>query len=80
MKGTVVRLEEFGRTATLRHDTVREPDGSVLMEPMTMRYAVPEREAFQALRKGEQIHATVYQLGSDGALVLREIQEITKAK
>jgi Cu/Ag efflux protein CusF len=65
MTGTVVRLDQATRIATVKHERIASPSGKVWMEAMTMDFPVPDANDFGRLRVGAGFRATLHARESD---------------
>ena len=74
LEGTVVRLDETGRIATVKHGPIHDAKGALWMEAMTMEYPVPDEDDFGRLRRGQAIRATIHSRPSDYSYWLADIK------
>ena len=68
LHGEVLRLDTQGKIAAIKHEKIGD-----WMEAMTMEFPVKEQAAFDKLREGEKINATVFVQGN--SYWVGEIQE-----
>jgi len=68
LHGEVLRLDTQGKIAAIKHEKIGD-----WMEAMTMEFPVKEQPAFDKLREGEKINATVFVQGN--SYWVGEIQE-----
>jgi Cu/Ag efflux protein CusF len=68
LHGQVLRLDTQGKIAAIKHEKIGD-----WMEAMTMEFPVKEQSAFDKLREGEKINATVFVQGN--SYWVGEIQE-----
>lgn len=74
LTGTIVRLSNDTHIAVIKHGPIKDSDGKVWMEAMTMEFPVRRRSEFSMLRVGQHIRATVHQRESDFEYWIDEIQ------
>ncbi len=65
LAGTVVRLDAETRLAVINHQTIKDRNGGVWMEAMTMEFPVKDAREFAKLRPGAAITARVLQRPTD---------------
>ncbi len=74
LSGTIVRLSNDRYIAVIRHGPIKDLDGKVWMEAMTMEFPVRDRSEFSRLRVAQRVRATVHQRESDFEYWIGEIQ------
>lgn len=57
--GTVVSVDQMNRKAKIEHDAVKNPDGSVYMQPMEMNFTFKQNWVIRELQPNQKIAATL---------------------
>ena len=74
ISGEILKLDEKGRVAVIRHQDILDASGQLWMKGMTMEFPVKDPADFARLKVGGQINATLYQRPSDFEYWLAEVQ------
>lgn len=74
LAGTIIRLNNDTHVAVVKHGPIKDSNGRVWMEAMTMEFPVRDRGEFSRLRVGQKVRATVHQRETDFEYWIGEIQ------
>ena len=74
LHGTVKRLQPDNKVALIQHETIRDEQGKVWMEAMTMEFPVRDPVDFAKMAVGKHVEARVNQRESDFDYWLDEVK------
>lgn len=73
LEGVVVRVDSKAKSATIKHEDIKNVQGKVWMAAMTMEFPVKEQADFAKLKEGILIKAALFQRPADFEYWIAEV-------